>query len=266
MSVTPYKSASRSTLVVIAALSYTAFLTMVSALVGLIAPLGRVMKVIERHWGMTMMKMVQANVVVSGVENIDPGKTYIFISNHQSLFDIPLMMAFTPKQLRMIFKKELLYVPVFGFVLWLLKFIPIDRGNREKAIGSLHKAAQKIHGGINIVIYADGTRSLNGHLRPFKKGAFVLAIDAQVDIIPVTISGTIKILHKLQNMSDITFGQRVHLHFDPPISTAGLNPEDKDMLKNTVAASIAQSFESFKSYSIIDDVNLLQKVEQTRGS
>ncbi|HNL25806.1 MAG TPA: lysophospholipid acyltransferase family protein, partial [bacterium] len=166
------------------------------------------------------------------------------------------------KQLRMIHKKELLWVPFFGFILWLLDFIAIDRGNRQRAAESLHRAAKKIHDGTNIVIYADGTRSIDGELRPFKKGAFILAIDAQVDVVPVTISGTINVIHKFEGVFDIRFGQTVELVFSPPISTDGMMPEAKDDLKDQVQNIIAAEYSKIKHLSAITNPAILSRLKK----
>lgn len=257
-----YHSKIRSFLFVAFGLILTFILVLIAIPIAILAPMGRMMSLIERFWSSVLVRLTKMNVVTRGIENIKEDKSYIFICNHQSAMDIPLMMCHTPKQLRMIFKKELLYIPFFGFVLWLLKFIPIDRGNREKAVASLKKAAKRIHDGINIVIYADGTRSLDGELKPFKKGAFLLAIEAQVDIIPVTISGTINVMHKLGGIFDVKFGQEVHIIFDPAISTSSYALEQKDHLRELVNSKIASNYEVIKNLSKISDKKLIDKVSK----
>jgi 1-acyl-sn-glycerol-3-phosphate acyltransferase len=258
----PYYSPLRSFIFISFGVLFTFTLILIAMPIATIAPMGRLMAWIERFWSSVLVKLSKMRVTARGIDNIRKDKTYIFICNHQSAFDIPLMMFYAPKQLRMIFKKELLYIPFFGFILWLLKFIPIDRGNREKAVSSLKKAAKRIHDGINIVIYADGTRSLNGELKPFKKGAFLLAIEAQVDIIPVTISGTINVMHKLGGILDVKFDQEVHIIFDPPISTRSYSINQKDELKELVNSQIAANYESIKHLSKITDGSLVKKLNK----
>ena len=258
----PHRSHIRSFLFVSFGLVLTSVLILVAMPIAMIAPMGRAMAWIERFWSSTLVKTSRMRVVANGMEHIRSDKTYIFICNHQSALDIPLMMCYAPKQLRMIFKKELLYIPFFGFILWLLKLFPIDRGNREKAVASLKKAARRIHDGINIVIYADGTRSLDGELKPFKKGAFLLAIEAQVDIIPVTISGTINVMHKLGGIFDVKFGQEVHIIFDPPISTVNYSSNQKDVLKELVNTRIGSNYEKLKHLSKITDESMLAKLRK----
>jgi 1-acyl-sn-glycerol-3-phosphate acyltransferase len=262
----PYHSKLRSFLFVITGLILTFILILIATPIAMIAPMGRAMAWIERFWSSALVKMSKMRVVVKGIEHIHNDKTYIFVCNHQSALDIPLMMCYAPKQLRMIFKKELLYIPFFGFILWLLKFIPIDRGNREKAIISLKKAARRIHDGINIVIYADGTRSLDGELKPFKKGAFLLAIEAQVDVIPVTISGTINAMHKLGGLFDVKFGQEVHIIFDAPISTGAYTVSQKDELKELINAQIGSNYAKLKHLSKITDESILKKLRKIENN
>ncbi len=256
-----YRSPIRSFLFIAFGSIFTFILILVAIPIAMISPLGRVMAFIEKLWSSVLVRLSGMRVTAKGMDHIRRDQTYIFICNHQSAMDIPLMMCYAPKQLRMIFKKELLYIPFFGLILWLLKFIPIDRGNREKAIVSLKKAAKRIHDGTNIVIYADGTRSVDGELKPFKKGAFLLAIEAQVDIIPVTISGTINVMHKLGGVFDVKFGQEVAIIFDPPVSTASFTVDQKDSLKEQINSLIAANYEPIKHLSRITDKIILDRIK-----
>jgi 1-acyl-sn-glycerol-3-phosphate acyltransferase len=116
------------------------------------------------------------------------------MANHRSYIDIPVLVeAFSRFQLRLIAKKELVWVPVFGWALWASKHIIVDRSGRAQATASLRRAKEKIAQGVSVVIFPEGTRGRNGGILPFKRGGFVLAIMAQVPIVPVTIvdSGTI---------------------------------------------------------------------------
>ncbi len=256
-----HRSKIRSFFMVLTALLFTLLCIIVITPIGIFVPLGRITHAIERFWGHTLLFLAGVEAEISGIENIRNDRPCIFVSNHQSLFDIPLMMAYSPKQLRMIFKKELYYIPFFGFCLWVLRFIGIDRGNRDRAISSLKHAAKRIHDGTNIVIYADGTRSLTGELQPFKRGAFVLAIDAQVDIVPVTISGTINIMHKYKSLFDVTFGRKVRLIFGKPISTEGMKPEHKEDLLSQVRAEVESNFDAVKELSRVDDPELIERIK-----
>ncbi len=259
-----HRSKIRSFIMVLSALLFTLICIIIIVPIGVFFPLGRATHAIERFWAGMLLTWAGVKADVKGIENIHPSHTCIFVSNHQSLFDIPLMMYYSPKQLRMIFKKELLYVPLFGFCLWILKFIAIDRGNREKAVASLKRAAKRIHDGTNIVIYADGTRSLDGELQPFKKGAFMLALEAQVDIVPVSISGTINVMHKYKSLFDVTFDRQVSLTFGKPISTIGMSVDKKDELLNLVKEEVYKNFEPVKELSKIDDPELIERIKNKK--
>lgn len=156
---------------------------------------GRVAYRIISLWTWAVLKIGGIRVKVQGLERLDPSRNYIFIVNHQSYIDIPtLVQALPPFQLRWIAKKELLWVPVFGWALWSAKNIIVDRSNLSKATSSLRKAEQRIRAGVSVVIFPEGSRSSGGELRSFKRGGFVLAIKSQTPIVPVTISGSGAIL------------------------------------------------------------------------
>ncbi len=127
---------------------------------------------------------------VLGRENLRPGETYLVMSNHQSHYDIPVLFEAIGSNIRMITKEELFRVPIFGNALKLGGFISIDRANRHAAIRSLDQARELMASGTHVWIAPEGTRSRTGQLLPFKKGAFYLALEARLPILPVTISGT----------------------------------------------------------------------------
>jgi 1-acyl-sn-glycerol-3-phosphate acyltransferase len=120
----------------------------------------------------------------------------VFIGNHTSLFDPPLMISTLPSRPVFVAKRELARVPFLGWVIWLADFIFIDRGNREAALRSLREAAGRIRAGQSIVAFPEGTRSRDGELLPFKKGAFALAFEAGVPVVPFAIQGGPGILPK----------------------------------------------------------------------
>ncbi len=120
----------------------------------------------------------------------------IFIGNHASLFDPPLMISTLPCRPVFMAKRELARVPFLGWVIWLADFIFIDRGHRGAARRSLKQAARRIRGGQSIVAFPEGTRSRDGHLLPFKKGPFLLALEAGVPVVPFAIQGGPQILPK----------------------------------------------------------------------
>ena len=121
-------------------------------------------------------------------------QSVIFMSNHESQMDPPILVAALPVPAVYIAKKELKYVPFIGWAGWAAGVIFIDRGDRDRAIRSIHDAARQIHGGKNVVIFPEGTRSRDGRLLPFKKGGFALAQDADVPIVPMATVGGFQVL------------------------------------------------------------------------
>ncbi|HEX7553625.1 MAG TPA: lysophospholipid acyltransferase family protein, partial [Geothrix sp.] len=126
----------------------------------------------------------------------DGTRPAIFIGNHASLFDPPLMISTLPCRPVFMAKRELARVPFLGWVIWLADFIFIDRGHRGAARRSLKQAARRIRAGQSIVAFPEGTRSRDGHLLPFKKGSFLLALEAGVPVVPFAIQGGPEILPK----------------------------------------------------------------------
>ena len=136
------------------------------------------------------MKIVGIKLKVHGVENVPTDKPVIFVANHCSHLDIIVLCRSLPVNLHFIGKKELAWVPIVGWYMFIAGHIFIDRSNKRKAVESLKKAAVKIKNGKRVVMYPEGTRTKTGALGPFKKGAFHLALDAGVSIVPIHIDGT----------------------------------------------------------------------------
>lgn len=137
---------------------------------------------------------VRLRVEIKG--KIEKDKEYIIVSNHLSYLDIPVLMVSMPKNIRFIYKKSLTNIPIFGWSLYFGGYVPIDRKNARSAIESLKNAVKRFKDSISIAIFPEGTRSITGETAEFKKGIFMLAELAEVDIIPVSIIGTNLILKK----------------------------------------------------------------------
>jgi 1-acyl-sn-glycerol-3-phosphate acyltransferase len=142
-------------------------------------------------WGaFTGVRIAGARVNTMGLERIDPARTYIFMVNHVSNIDPPLLLPLIPRRTSVMAKKELFGYPLLGKTMRLGSLVPVDRGNREAGIGAVRAAAEVIRQGINMTIFIEGGRSFDGKLLPFKKGPFYLAEECSVPVVPVTISGT----------------------------------------------------------------------------
>lgn len=145
-----------------------------------------------RLWARLALALNLVRVKVNGIENLPEGPV-IFMSNHQSNFDILSLLSGIPNQLHWIAKKELFEIPVFGPSMLRGGYIPLDRGDGRKALQSMDEAADMIRNGRSVVMFPEGTRSADTRLLPFKRGGFILARKAGVPVIPVTINGSGKV-------------------------------------------------------------------------
>ena len=166
-------------------------LALLTIALGTVDPHGKRVYRINQLWTWLILRLGGVALRVHGLENVDPRERYIFMANHQSNIDIPvLIQSLRPFQLRWIAKKELLRVPLFGWAMWATKHITVDRADPLDASRTLDRARKKIAAGISVVIFAEGTRSRDGRLLPFKKGGFLIAAKTGVKIVPVTIVGS----------------------------------------------------------------------------
>jgi 1-acyl-sn-glycerol-3-phosphate acyltransferase len=140
--------------------------------------------------GLAGVRLVGVKVEVVGLENLDWRRTHIFMCNHVSNLDPPIVIPVMPRRTSVLVKKELFRVPILGWAMGLADLVPVDRRNREAAIASLRFAANVLRSGVNMTIWPEGTRSGDGHLLPFKKGPFYLAMESGVPIVPITLVGT----------------------------------------------------------------------------
>jgi len=182
-----------------------------------------------------------AKLVVSGREHVNPARPTIYVSNHQSTSDIPILLVALPVNVRFVAKKQLQWVPIVGWYLHLAGHILIDRSNTRSAIASLDAAARKIHAGTSIIVFPEGTRSPDGRILPFKKGPFALAIKAGTAICPLTIEGSGKLMPK---RSWRIFPGTIRVKIGEPIDASKYGEKDRDRLMKTVrSVMIAQSLE-----------------------
>ena len=204
--------------------------------------------IVARLWGRLILFASRIKVTVKGISNIDPSKSYIFMPNHQSNFDIPVLLGCLPAQFRWLAKAELFKIPLFGRAMRGCGYISIDRSNRKSAFKSLQKAAETIRNGASVLIFPEGTRSLDGKIRSFKKGGFVLTVDSGVSIIPVILHGTWSIMPK--STLRIMPG-KVTLDILEPIETAEYTRKTKDDLMVHARDIICKSFYEGKGKSSV---------------
>jgi len=148
-----------------------------------------------RAWSWLILKTTGVRVTVEGLDRITPGTTYVFVSNHQSIYDTPVVFSSLPYQLRIIAKESLARFPVLGWHLKRGGHLFVDRRHPDRA-GILKRWRALVSEGLSLIIYAEGTRSADGHVARFKAGSFMLAIEAQLPIVPVAIVGTRAVMPK----------------------------------------------------------------------
>ena len=193
----------------------------VGLLVGVFEPRRRLLLWITRGWAKIVLFCAGVRVDVQGSEHVPRGPA-IYAANHVSALDIPLLFACLPADFRIIHKSSLYWAPVIGGYLYFGGHIGVDRANPFKARQSLKRAAERIRQGLSVAVFPEGTRSRDGRLQAFKRGTFVLAQDAGVPVVPVSLIGVKALVP--QGLVRARPG-RVTLRLHPPVPTAGRTPE-----------------------------------------
>lgn len=193
---------------------------------------------VARLWGKIQLRITGTRVRVQGLENIDPRKSYILVSNHQSNFDIFSLLGYLPLQFRWTAKAELFRIPFMGWAMTRTGYIPIERDSPKKAYRSLLRAAEVVRNGTSVIIFPEGTRSPDGKLQPFKKGVFLIALKSQAPILPITIQGASRIMRK--GDWRIHPGE-VQIQIDPSIDTAGVPTEKEAELSQRVRSTLMKN-------------------------
>jgi 1-acyl-sn-glycerol-3-phosphate acyltransferase len=219
---------------------YTIVCGSVSFLLALIFRSGHPSHGVARFWAWLILRTCGIRVSIDGLENLDRDQIYVLASNHQSLFDIPILFAYLPISFRILFKRSLLQLPFLGWHLWVSGHIPVDRGNPVKARQSLNRAAEHLRQKGSIVIFPEGTRSHDGSIGRFKYGSFVLAIRAGVPVVPVTISESWRVMER----GKVTVHpRRVKVHVDRPLSVEDYDDRSVTDLARAVRAIVASHYE-----------------------
>ena len=218
------------------------FLLSVSAFVStLFDSSGRLYAWHARLWARLGLALSGVNMTLAGTEHLPDGPV-IFMSNHQSNFDILSLLAAIPRQIHWIAKKELFEIPVFGLSMRRGGYIPLDRSDGRKALQSMDEAATTIRQGKSVVLFPEGTRTQDGNLLPFKRGGFILARKAAVPVIPVTINGS----SKINPASQIRlYSGNIHMTLHPPVVVPSelCRSEAETWMMETVRSQIESALE-----------------------
>lgn len=170
------------------------FIPMTAA--ALLSNTGNLAFTISKQWARMILLVTGVRVSIIGKQKIQCGKRYVIISNHQSQFDILALVTSLGLQFRWVIKKEILKIPLFGWALYAARNMFIDRGDREKALASIHHGIERLPDGVSILVFAEGTRSVDGRLGKFKKGGFMISIEKGIPLLPVAVKGSREILPK----------------------------------------------------------------------
>lgn len=188
-----------------------------------------------RLWARSLVGAAGIDLRLEGGEKMDPAQRYVLVSNHYSYFDIPCIFAAVPQPSRFMAKVSLFRIPIFGWAIGRAGFIPIDRKNRRTAVKSFDLAAERIRRGNTIVVFPEEGRSRNREMRPFQRGAFLLAIKTGLPILPIAIDGTYDVYRvgaKRINAAPVT------IRIGDQIPTAGASVREKERLATESRAQI----------------------------
>ena len=228
--------------------AWVVLITLICALAAIVVSFlrkgGNFAHLVGRFWARSIIFVSRVKVSVRGLEYIDPSAAYVYMANHQSMFDIPTLLGYLPVQFRWLAKMELFQIPVFGYSMARVGYISIDRSNRKSAYKSLQEAAQKIAQGVSVVVFPEGTRSADGQIKPFKGGGFYLAIRSGRPIVPVVIFGSHHVMPK--GRLRVRRGQII-LNINPPIETTPYNNKTKEVLMESVRSTMKRELERLKA-------------------
>jgi 1-acyl-sn-glycerol-3-phosphate acyltransferase len=179
----------------------------------------------KTHWfAQHVVDTLDVRLTSTGADQVPTDRAYVYMSNHQSHLDIPMLYATLPSPtIRMLAKKELFGIPLFGTGLRAAEFVEVDRGNHAAAVASVDEAARLIRDGVSIWLAPEGTRSRTGEIGKLKKGGFHLAVETGTPIVPVAVCGTINILRRGDRF--MRSGQAVHVSIGAPIDVHGRDLE-----------------------------------------
>ena len=216
----------------------------ISLYVLIVAPLGMLLAASFRwkgilyvlgHGGVALgLSLLGIRYRVVGSEHVPP-RAVVFCANHQSNVDPPVLFRALQSRLHILYKAELKKLPILGRAFELGGFVPVDRASRERSITAIERGAQSLRAGNSFLTFPEGTRSRSGELLPFKKGGFLMAIKAQVPVVPVAVQGGAAAMRK---GSAIVRPVTVSIRIGTPIDTEGMGASDRDRLISRVRASI----------------------------
>jgi 1-acyl-sn-glycerol-3-phosphate acyltransferase len=228
-------AALRSIVTYIAILVYIVVAAPIALVLGVVFRWKRGMYLLGRGGVRLGLTLAGIRYRVSGMEHVPAGQAVVFCSNHESNVDPPVLFVALHPQLHVLYKAELHRFPLMGTVFDVGGFVGVERGDRDKSMASIGRGAASLRAGNSFLIFPEGTRSRTGQLLPFKKGGFIMAIQAQVPIVPVAIRGG---RDSMRKGSAIVRPVHVSVRVGRPIPTAGLTVAERDPLLQRVRTEI----------------------------
>ncbi|MFI5201490.1 MAG: lysophospholipid acyltransferase family protein [Candidatus Kapaibacterium sp.] len=198
-------------------LAITCVLSILSVFAALIDRSGKAYLWFARVWSKIGLLLFGIRLRVLGTEHIEPGQNYVYVANHSSYMDIPVLLAGIPDNLRLTLRSSLTRIPIWGWALLVSPFLILDRSNPKRAASTVRRAVERIRGGASVLFFPEGTRTPTGAMQAFQRGAFHLAVESGAPILPVAIAGTFEILPRHQWLPKwgkhvtITIGGAIHL-------------------------------------------------------
>lgn len=206
---------------------------------------GQFLHAVSQFWARLISRLLPFwDIHVEGLERIEKGRAYVVVSNHQSMLDIMLLLAHLPLHFKFIAKRELFWIPFLGWHLALARYISLKRGDSESGRVCLVKAREWLRRGVSVVFFPEGTRSPNGAIHEFKAGAFKLALEERLDILPLVIRGTREAIPKYSWR--IERRRPLYLKVLPAVSLKDSQVNNLEDLRNQIRTKIVQEFQRLK--------------------
>ena len=225
-------------------------ITFYSIVAGIVTPIsslwdhaGRFGNTVMRIWCWLVLATTGVRVEVSGLDRLVPGATYVFVSNHQSMYDIPVIFRWLPYQLRVIAKQSLGSVPFVGWHLRRTGHVLVNRGRPDRS-GILRQWRRLVEQHLSLVIFPEGTRSADGRVAPFKAGSFLLAIEAGLPVVPLSVAGSRFVMRKGELTTRPGFAQlTIHAPIDTRDGTWSPTPDDARRLAAQAQQVVGEAVE-----------------------